>query len=188
MKKVLVAVWLLLAISNTAAFGEEDGPEKKLRLQLGFEHWYSDSFRSADQTRIFGLGMDYRLPIRWLQLTLRYEWAKIKADPTQEDYSEFEGRRISFYTIGPSLAKDFHSGFQTVTLAVMPLDLLVVKVGGHGASIGSAAGFTVDWLFDGKKGMFLDAREQVYKLDRLNGTRTDAQQDFNVVLGFVIRL
>jgi hypothetical protein len=189
-KLIVIVVFLLIGLSGTT-FAEDNVSEKKMRLRMGFNHWYSDSFRTADTGLIansFSLGMNYQLPISWIELLLRYDWATIKADPAQSDFLEFNDQRINFVTTGIALTKILNSGSETVALAVIPMGLLWVKVDGHSESIGRSTGFTVDWLFDGRTGVFLDTRYQRYQLRRLDGSRMDMQDDVNIVVGVVTRL
>ncbi|OGW35382.1 MAG: hypothetical protein A2010_03140 [Nitrospirae bacterium GWD2_57_9] len=68
------------------------------------------------------------------------------------------------------------------------MGLLWVKVNGHHEVIGQSTGFTVDWLFDGRTGMFLDTRYKSYQLERLDGSKMDKQSDVSVAVGVVTRL
>ncbi len=189
MNKLIIGtvVFLLLGLSGTT-FAEDNVPERKMRLRLGFEHWYSDSFRTADTLKNFSLGMNYQLPISWIEFLLRYEWATIKADTDQSDFLEFNGKRIDFITTGFALTKILKIESQTVALSVIPVGFLWVKVNGHEESIGGSTGFTVDWLFDGRTGMFLDMRYKNYQLQRLDGSRMDRQNDVSIGVGVVTRL
>ena len=183
---ISITVFLLIGLSGTT-FADDNIPDRKMRLALGFEHWYSDSFRTADQGTNFSLGMNYRLPLRWFEFALRYEWATIKADPSQSDFLEFNGKHIYFMTVGFSAVRDFNVESHTVTLSAL-LGILGVTVDGHDASAGYTAGYNVDWLFDGRTGMFLDVRYKGYELQRLDGSRTDLQSDVSVVVGVATRL
>jgi hypothetical protein len=189
---MIISIWLILTIGlSHAAFAEDNIPDRKVRLRVGFEHWYSDSFRTADvglKDDSFSVGLNYPLPITWIEFLLRYEYATIKADKTQGDFTEFDGKRVNFITTGFALTKILNAGSQTVAFSAMPLGLLWVKVGSHEGAIGESSGFTVDWLFDGQIGMYLDTRYQSYQLERLDGSRMDRQSDVSVVVGVVTRL
>jgi hypothetical protein len=196
MIKYIISIGLFLSIGLSAtAFAEDNIPDRKMRLHMGFDHWYSDSFRTADtgfktglDEDIFSLGMNYPLPISWTEFLLRYEYATIKADPAQKDFSEFNDKRINFVTTGFALTKILNAESQTVALSVMPVGLLWVKVNGHSESIGTSQGFNIDWLFDGRTGMFLDTRYQHYQLRRSDGSWMDTQNDVSVVVGVATRL
>jgi hypothetical protein len=149
-----IVVFLLIGLSGTT-FAEDNVPERKTRLRIGFEHWYSDSFRTADTLKYLSLGLNYQLPISWIEVLLRYEWAAIKADPAQSDFLEFNGKRIDFITTGFALTKILTIESQTVALSVIPVGFLWVKVNGHEESIGGSTGFTVDWLFEGRTGILI---------------------------------
>ena len=185
-----IVVFLLIGLSSST-FADDNIRDRKMRLRIGFEHWYSDSFRTADvglKDDSFSLGMNYPLPISWIEFLLRYDYATIKADPAQSDSPEFDGKRINFFTAGFALTKILNAGSQTVAFSAIPLSLLWVKVDGHHRSIGSSSGFTVDWLFDGRTGMFLDTRYKSYQLERLDGSWTERQSDVSFVVGVVTRL
>ena len=189
MIKFIVITGLFLSIcSSGTTFADDNIPDRKMRLHVGFEHWYSDSFRSADQGKNFSFGVNYRLPLRWTEVTMRYEWATIKEDPAQKDFAEFNGKHIDFFTTGLSLVKDFNVDSQTVTLSAMPIGLLWVKVNGRGETAGTSLGYNIDWLFDGRTGIFLDTRYLHYRLLRSDGSKTDRQNDVSVVVGVVTRL
>ncbi len=193
MIKSVVTIGLLLSIClNGRAFADDGNAEKKMRLHAGFEHWYSDSFRTADvglQANSYSLGMNYPLPVSWIEFLLRYDWATIKADPAQKDFSEFNHKHIAFFTAGFELTKILNFKSQAVVLSAMPVGFLLVKVDGHKESFGASTGYTVGWLFDGRTGMFIDTRYQGgYKLRRLDGSRTDTQNDVSIVVGVVTSL
>jgi len=192
MIKHIISIGLFLSLGLSAtAFAEDNIPDRKMRLHMGFEHWYGDSFRRADtgfKDDSLALGINYPLPISWIEFLLRYEWATIKADPAQKDFSEFNNQHIDFVTTGFALTKILNSGAQTVALSAMPMGLLWVKVNGHGESIGESMGFNIDWLFDGRTGMFLDTRYQKYQLRRLDGSWMDTQNDASIAVGVVTRL
>lgn len=192
MIKYIISIGLFLSIGLSAtAFAEDNIPDRKMRLRIGLEHWYSDSFRTAGvgfKDDSFSLGINYPLPISWIEFLLRYEYATIKADPAQSDFSEFNDKRIDFVTTGFALTKILNSGSQTVALSAMPMGLLWVKVNGHGESSGTSSGFTIDWLFDGRTGMYLDTRYKRYQLRRLDGSWMDTQNDVSIGVGVVTRL
>jgi len=100
MVKFILGVGLFLSIGlSGTAFAEDNTPDRKMRLRIGFNHWHSDSFRTADTGVIansFSLGMNYQLPISWIEFLLRYDWATMKADPAQSDFSEFNDKHIYF--------------------------------------------------------------------------------------------
>ncbi len=192
MIKFIISIGLFLSIGlSGTTFAEDNIQDRKMRLRMGFDHWYSDSFGTADtglNANSFSLGMNYQLPISWIEFLLRYDWATIKADPAQSDFLEFNDKHINFVTTGFALTKILNAGSETVALSVMPVGLLWVKVNGHSESIGTSSGFTIDWLFDGRTGMFLDTRYQHYHLQRLDGSRMDTQNDVSIVVGVVTRL
>lgn len=183
-----LVLFVSILFSGTS-FADDKSANKKVRLHIGFEHWYSDSFRTPEEpARHLGFGLNYRLPVSWIDYILRYEWAKIKADPSQPDYSEFNDKHIDFITTGFSLVKDFAVGSQSVTLSAMPIGLLWVRVNGHHETLGTSLGYTVDWLFDGRTGIFLDTRYLNYHPERSDGSKMDRQRDVSVIVGVVTRL
>ena len=192
MNKLIIGIVIFLLIGlSSSTFADDNIRDRKMRLRIGFEHWYSDSFRTADvglKDDSFTLGMNYQLPISWIEFLLRYEYATIKADPAQNDFLEYNGKRIDFVTTGFTLTKILNCGYQTVAFSALPLGLLWVKVNGHEESIGQSSGFTIDWLFDGRTGMFLDMRYKSYQLQRLDGSRMDRQSDVSIGVGVVTRL
>ncbi len=173
-----------ILLSSTAFADESSADKRRVLLYAGFEHWYSDIFKT-DRGIEFSVGIDYRLPLRWTQFSLRYERALINADPVQRDYTEFNEKKINFVTIGPSFFKDFNVGSQTVTLSVLPLGALWVKIDGHRETVGTTSGYGAAWLFDGRTGMFIDTRYLRYYLRRSDGSKTDIQSDASVVVGVV---
>ena len=76
MYKTIISIVLVVTIGlSHAAFAEDSIPDGKMRLRIGFEHWFSDSFKTADvglTDDSFSLGMNYQLPISWIEFLLRF--------------------------------------------------------------------------------------------------------------------
>ena len=167
------------------AHAEDNISDKNLRLDIGFTHWASDTFRKPQDGKDFSFGIGYRLPVHWLEVQGRYEWAHIKASPTTPNYAAVDGKRVDFLTAGIALvAYDFIRGDQRVILSYT-LSALVVSVDGKSSGIGNAAGPKVEWLFDGRQGMIIDIRKQGYYFP--SSITTDLQTDFSLEMGYVIR-
>ncbi len=181
--------WMILIILlvTQAAQADEDVPEQHLRLDIGFAHWFSDSFRSADQGKNLSIGIGYRTPIDWLEIGARYEWATIKLDTGSAYYPEYNGKRVNFFTFGPAYKKDFTVNGQTLTLKLMILNLLYVDIADHKGAYGESNGFEVEWLFDNTRGMIFNFREQGYKLPTVPLGIEKRQVDAMVTMGYVNR-
>lgn len=188
LEKVLLSFVVFFCVSMLVvdnAHAEDGVSDNNLRLDVGFTHWTSDTFRKPRDGRDLSLGVGYRLPVHWLELQGRYEWAHIKADPTIPNYSAVNGKRVNFLTAGIALvANDFTRGDQRVILSYS-ISALRVSVDGQSSGIGLSAGPSAEWLFDGKQGMIFNVRKQGYKFPR--SLATDYQVDFTAELGYVRR-
>lgn len=173
----------VLMVANARA--DDDITDKNLRLDVGYTHWASDTFRKPRDGKDLSFGIGYRLPVHWLELQGRYEWAHIKASPTISNYSAIDGKRVNFLAAGIALvANDFTRGDQRVILSYS-ISALRVSVDGQSNGIGLSSGPSVEWLFDGKQGMISNLRKQGYRLP--SSVTTDYQVDFTAELGYVRR-
>ncbi len=186
--KIIVAFILFLSVSMIVANNanaDDNISDRNLRLDIGFTHWASDTFRKPQDGRDFSFGIGYRLPMHWLEVQGRYEWAHIKASPYTPNFSEVDGKRVDFITAGLAfVANDFTRGSQRVILSYT-LSALLVSVGDKSSGIGLSSGPHIEWLFDGKQGIIFDIRKQGYKFP--SNITTDTQIDFTAEMGYVIR-
>ncbi|MCU7916996.1 MAG: hypothetical protein KZQ95_01400 [Candidatus Thiodiazotropha sp. (ex Epidulcina cf. delphinae)] len=166
---------------------DETISEQTLRFDVAFSHWYSDSFRSAEQGKNLSIGVGYTTPLDWLEIVGRYEWAKIEVDDASPLHPMFDGNRVNFYTIGPAFKKDFTIGEQTLTVKFLLLNLLYVDIENHDGVYGESSGFEIEWLFDNKQGVIFNFREQGYDLPDAPPGHEKAQVDAMAILGYVRR-
>lgn len=175
----------LMIITLQPLQAQEQNPHKRYRLDVGFSHWFADSFRSAEQGKAFAFGVGLRPLLKWLEIQGRYEFAKIRSFAEHAYYPEFHNKTAHFITIGAGLIHDFLAGKQKVTLSYS-MNALLVKVAGKDWSAGFSGGFGMRFFIMKDMGIFVDFREQTYRLPLANGQKTDQQVDANIAIGFVI--
>lgn len=177
-------IWILALVSLLLPIPAAQAKDGNVRLDIGFAHWFSDAFRSAEQGQVFSLGAGYVLPFKWMELRARYEWADARVDASSPDYAAYNGKRFEFLTIGPALRKEFRIGRNRIALTKSFASLLLVRAGGGDVITGQTGGMSVEWLV-GHHGIAMDVREQGYDLPLLGG---DGKQiDVNWSVSYIYR-
>lgn len=185
LKTILILIILLL--QQTIVYSSDFDKSKLLRMDVGFAHWFADSFRSGEQGKNLSFGLGVKPSLNWLSLQYRYEFNEIRMDSSNKYFSELNGRHIEFHTIGLYILKTFTQGDQSVTVSY-GIYTLIVDVDGRKTVVSPSlnGGFYVDYIFGHGMGIFMDAREQGYQLVLADGSKTDRQIDFNISVGFVM--
>jgi hypothetical protein len=162
---------------------------KRLRLDIGFAHWFPDQFRHGNDLTSPSFGLGCRPGVSWLELRMRYDRSRVKSLAEDRYAAAWDDRPIQFLTPVIALSRTLRVGGESITLSV-GWGPVIVKVDGHGPAVGNSTAIVVEYLFGppvfgARLGAFFDGRKQGYALQMPDRTRS-TQVDYNVAVGFMV--
>ena len=171
----------------------DDAPAEPLRLRMdvGFSHWYADDLRSSVDLTHPTVGLGFRPGLELLELRFRYDLSQVVA-PAGGTAESFDGDYIHFVSGGLAVCKTFYLPRQHLNV-LAGLNAVLPILGGE-VSVGGSLGIGIEYLFTPRPesafaiGVFMEARNQYYKLNLPNGEQTDTQCDLVLDLGVVATL
>jgi hypothetical protein len=205
-----VLATLALCFASRAIAGETTNeapaPKKpdlvstRLRLDMGFAHWFGDSFRAAQTGTDLGFGVGFRPWFRFVEIQARYEYSKVRVDEGHAYYDDFHDRRVHFWNFGIAPCDDFRLRNRFVTVSYTG-GVVLASFAGHGIATGAYGGFRTEYLFGvasgfTKMGLFVDLRRQIYNIsgrdvplrEWVSFDKPNLECDGSVCVGFVMTL
>lgn len=156
------------------------------RVDVGFPHWLSDSYRTPMQARSASFGVGFTPGLRFLEVVGRWEWMHMRIDEDHPDHAEMDGHWIDFTTVGLGVSHELFQGNQSLRVGAT-LTAVFPRLGGQSPTVGWGGGYQMAYLFQLKGrlriGPTFDLREQNYRIRRLDGSRTDMQVDVSYAAG-----
>ncbi len=170
-----------------------------VRLDLGFEHWISDRFRSAKMGKdlSFGIGINPGTP--YLQLQGRFAYSTIRTVQGDSAFADYNGRSVYFANLGAALCTSFTKNLQSVMFSYSG-GLVLVAIKGRPLTAGFSGGIGIDYLIRSPNwknfsmGVSFSALAQVYNIsgekaewkEWFSANKNRLDKDVNITLGYVI--
>lgn len=180
---MLTAILLATVALNSAQPPVAPEPSNhRLALELGFSHWFGETFGSPDGIGTPAISVGVRPGVRFLELRARYAVAVTRL-PLPGGGRE----HVGFASLELAVGHGLSIGNQRLEVYVAPLAALVHA---SEASLGGGLLLGTRWLFATRMpaettiGVFFEGRQIFYTLSAGGAARRDGQMDIGVAATF----
>lgn len=187
-RSVFILICSIFTLCTMAQDTNAINKSYRLHADLGFCHWYADDLRTSVDLTHLTAGLGFNPVPEFLEIRVRYDMSRVEV-PASGTAALYNGDYIHFFTGGFALCQTFYHDYQQLTaLAGLNVVLPVLE---KTVSFGGSLSIGIEYLLHVKSdsrhsfGVFMEVRNQYYKLHLPDGGITDTQCDLILDLGVV---